>query len=420
MIARRFEALPPLVKSAAMLTSGTVLGQLILLLALPVLTRIYDPAAFGILAVCMVAMSIIGVVACLRLEMAIPLPASDSEAANLLFASCVAATAIGAILLAGALLAPEAIARLLRQPSIEPFLWVIAVGVASSSINSALTFWSLRKKRFADIAQTQVVRSVGGAGSQVALGLAGVIPGGLVIGQLLYTVLGSGQLFRRAWQGEAETLRGVGVRGAVGAVKRNWRFPIFSVPEALLDATANNLPMLLIAAVVGPAEAGALLLAQRITSAPAALIGQNVGRAFMAEAADRFREGRLGQFTRKTMRHLFAIALLPFAALAVVAPLSFELLFGEEWTRAGIMVTWLVPTMLMQITVSPVSSVIAVTSKQHIGMLIQLAGCVLTIGSIFAAQAISPSHTFEFYAAASFFYLLLYVAAILILVKQKA
>jgi O-antigen/teichoic acid export membrane protein len=420
MIMRRFNSLPALVRGTALLTSGTVAGQLILFLALPVLTRIYHPTAFGILAVCMVVMSIIGVASCLRLEIAIPLPESDEDAANLLLASSIVATAVSVILLAAALLAPEQISRALGQPMIEPFLWVIAVGVMSSSINSVLTFWSLRQKRFGDIAQAQVVRSAGGAGTQLALGLAGFVPAGLLIGQLLYTVLGSGQLLRRAWQHEADTLRKASLRGALESLKENWRFPIFSVPGALLNATASHLPTLLIAAVVGPAEAGALLLAQRVSSVPAALVGQNVGRAFMAEAAERFRERRLAEFTRKTMRGLFLLAFLPFLALAVVAPLTFGLLFGADWSRAGIMVAWLVPAMLLQITVSPVSGTMPVMGKQHLFMLIHAAGCLMTVGAVIAAQALSPLHAFEFYAIATFLYYLLYLVAVFILTRQKA
>ena len=50
----------------------------------PVLTRLYGPEAFGFLALFTSITSIIGVVACMRCELAIMLPKTDEEAANLL------------------------------------------------------------------------------------------------------------------------------------------------------------------------------------------------------------------------------------------------------------------------------------------------------------------------------------------------
>ena len=71
------------------LVTGTTLAQVITVLAAPVLTHLYGPEAFGFLAIFTSITSILGVN---RLhgayELAIMLPKTDEEAANLLaFAS---------------------------------------------------------------------------------------------------------------------------------------------------------------------------------------------------------------------------------------------------------------------------------------------------------------------------------------------
>ncbi|MDI6867844.1 hypothetical protein [Methanoculleus sp.] len=58
--------------------------RLITILAAPVIARLYGPEAFGFLAIFTSITSIIGVVACMRYELAIMLPKTDEEAANLL------------------------------------------------------------------------------------------------------------------------------------------------------------------------------------------------------------------------------------------------------------------------------------------------------------------------------------------------
>ena len=50
------------------LVSGTTFAQLLAILAAPVLTRLYAPDAFGILALFSSITGILGVIACLRYE----------------------------------------------------------------------------------------------------------------------------------------------------------------------------------------------------------------------------------------------------------------------------------------------------------------------------------------------------------------
>ena len=72
------------------LASGTALGQLLLVLALPVLTRLYTPADYGALAVYSSTLTVLLVLASLRFEVAIPLPDDDRAAGSLLALSLLA------------------------------------------------------------------------------------------------------------------------------------------------------------------------------------------------------------------------------------------------------------------------------------------------------------------------------------------
>ena len=71
----------------AKLVSGTAGGRLILLAVLPVVTRLYDPEDFALLAVYMALITTLSVAACLRLDIAIPLAETDEQAADLLVMS---------------------------------------------------------------------------------------------------------------------------------------------------------------------------------------------------------------------------------------------------------------------------------------------------------------------------------------------
>ena len=69
-------------RGVSVLVGGTAGAQLLTVLAAPLLTRLYSPEDFGLLAVYASLLALIGVISSLRYELAIPLPEDDTEAAN--------------------------------------------------------------------------------------------------------------------------------------------------------------------------------------------------------------------------------------------------------------------------------------------------------------------------------------------------
>src|SRR6187549_1826241 len=67
-----------------LLAGGTALGQLVVVLASPILTRLYEPIDLGALAVYVALLTIIMSVASLQFELAIPIAPDDRVAAHLL------------------------------------------------------------------------------------------------------------------------------------------------------------------------------------------------------------------------------------------------------------------------------------------------------------------------------------------------
>src|SRR6202043_3955410 len=101
--------------NVAFMLAGTVLGQAASVLLSPALTRLYTPDQFGYLSVYTAALTILGVIAALGFELAIPIAASEAELANLVAPSVGALVGTTGLLSLIVWLAPD---RLLMQ------LWV--------------------------------------------------------------------------------------------------------------------------------------------------------------------------------------------------------------------------------------------------------------------------------------------------------
>src|SRR5436309_15309735 len=72
------------VRGASELLAGTTISQAVLVLASPLLSRLYSPEQFGSAALFVAFAGILGIASTGRFELAIALPASDDDAFNLL------------------------------------------------------------------------------------------------------------------------------------------------------------------------------------------------------------------------------------------------------------------------------------------------------------------------------------------------
>ena len=396
-----------------LLTSGTVFAQGLVILALPVLTRLYSPQDFDLLAVYVALIGLISVVSCLRYNIAIPLPEQDEDAMALLALSLLAGCAFSLILVLPVVFAPKATAALLGQMDLAPHLWLVPFGIALASSYNALQYWASRKKRFGLITKTRMTRAVGGVGTQLAFGLTTPIPFGLLLGHALYSGLGVIGLGRNVMRDDHKTIGALDWERMRRVAGQYRRFPFYSVPQTLFDTGGTQLPIIIIAAATAGPEAGFLMLAMRVMGLPMGLIGSSVAQVYLAEAPEKLRDGSLPAFTRRTMWTLFRTGAPPLAVAGALSPMLFPIVFGAEWARAGWLVAWMTPWFILQFVVSPVSMVLNVTGRLGLLLAIALAGLMLRVAVVLWAIVAHLDIASEIYAVSGALFYAIYLSAIL-------
>jgi O-antigen/teichoic acid export membrane protein len=399
-------------RNVAILTSGTVFAQALMVLALPILARLYTPEDFSLLAVYVAILGIVSVVSCLRYNIAIPLPENDHDGLALLAVSLIAACVISLLLALIVIVAPEATSEMLGQPGLQPYLWMIPAGVFIASAYNALQYWATRKKRFALVTRTRMTRAVGGAGTQLGLGAINPTPFGLLFGHMIYGGLGILGLLRSFLRDDRPLLDSISRSDVLAQAYAYRRFPLYSVPEALFNTAGSQLPLIMIAAMVAGPEAGFLFLAMRVMGLPMGLIGGSVAQVFLAEAPAKLRDGTLAAFTRSTMWNLLKTGAPVMVAIGVISPIAFPLVFGEDWARAGWLVAWMTPWFVLQFVASPVSMVMHVVERQGVAMMLQAAGLLIRVGAVFIAGTVANDVVSEIYAVSGAVFYFIYIIAV--------
>lgn len=404
-------------RNVGVLTGGTAFAQGLALLALPLLTRLYSPEDFSLLAVYVAIIGIVTVISCLRYNIAIPLPEDDADGMALLAVALVASIVVSVLLALPVLLAPAQTAALLGQPGLAPYLWMVPFGVFLASTYNALQYWASRKKRFGLVTRTRMTRAVGGIGTQVLVGANAPSPFGLLFGHMLYGGLGVIGLARDLWRQDRPALTQLRSARILEQAAAYRRFPVWSVPEALFNTAGVQVPVILIAAAAAGPEAGFLMLAMRVMGLPMGLVGSSVAQVFIAEAPARLRDGTLAAFTRSTMWTLFRTGAPPLVAVGALSPLLFPPVFGEEWARAGWLVAWMTPWFVLQFVASPVSMALHVTGRVALAMGLQAFGLVLRVGSVLVVASTVPERLSEVYALTGAAF---YGAYVLVLIRKPA
>lgn len=371
------------------LVSGTTFAQALAVLAAPVLTRLFAPEAFGVQTLFLSMVSIVTVIACLRYELAIMLPESDEEAANLVGASLLFVTVIS--LLAGLALwaGGASLAALLNMPQIEPYLWLIPPSIFLSGVFLALNYWNTRSKRFGRLSIARISSSSITTGTQLGAGFAGLAQAGSLIGaHVLGSLVSTAVLAGQIWRDDQGLFRSAlrWERMAEG-IRRYRKFPIFSTWTAFLNNLSWQLPAFLLAAYFSPAVVGYYALGTRLLRLPMSLVGGAIAQVFFQRAAEAKNDGTLGLVVESVFRRLVMLGMFPLLLLALLGRDVFVVVFGEAWAEAGVYTQLLSLWMFLWFLSSPLSTLFSVLEMQEFGLKVNLVNFALRFGALWIGGA---------------------------------
>ena len=345
------------------MVGGTLGGQVLLILASPLLTRLYSPDDFGLLAVYTSMLAITLLFASLRYDIAIPLPEEDAEATNLVALSLILVSIVSFLIAILVLLLRDPIAEALDLPVLANYLWLLPLGILLGGTYNVFNQWSVRTKRFGLIASTKIRKAF----VSLVIQLFAVKLGGLalLLGQVAGHGVGATRLARPKFcKVSWAEIRKVAIRYQ--------RFPIYSTPAGLSRVVGAELPSLLLTAAFSPAAAGLYALTRRVLGVPASVIGGAVSQVFVSSAAEAYRNGSLGPLVRDLHARMAQIGLPFMLLLILLGPNLFGFIFGEAWRQAGEFASWMAPWIYLTFVSSPITTVTAVMERQKQGLVFHL------------------------------------------------
>lgn len=380
-------------RSVAILAGSTAVGHALTIAASPILTRIYAVEHFGYLQVYSSVMTfVIGLVA-LRFEYALLLPPDLDTAAAILVAGFAAVTIVSGVLAAGAAVAISTAVPLGPLEMLRSYLWIIPVAAFGAGAYQIASFWMFRQREYAEAARTKVVQSAAQVAVQLGLGVLGIEPAGLLIGDAVGRSVGGFRLARRVLVTQCHRIRSVRWKKLATTLRRYRAFPVVSSSSTILNTSGSAVPMLMLAAYYGPRVVGMMALVGRVVELPSIFVGQAVSQVYSSEVARLIHtspHSLVSLFTRSAGK-LVRNGVLPYLLLVPVGPWLFEFVFGTQWREAGVYTSMLSPIYFVGFVAWPFMPTLTIIEKQSWQLAWDAGRLCLTAGAVYVAHRLALS-----------------------------
>ena len=413
------------VRAVGLMAASSGLGQLAIFCTLPVLTRLYDPAAFGLHALFMAFVGAASVAVCLCLDHRTVSTADDAQADNM-FAAALMSVPVVALLSAAVLVTLIAFGGFgyHRLPFWSVPLMALMIGL--NGVFSACRSRVVRQQDYALIARTGLAQNIARALAPLLLFVPFPFWFGLSAGELAGRSMGVRSLTRRVWQRRRGTAVWRHPRAWWRLVCTEYRFTAVLTATVLVDALASQMISPLLTATYGANAAGEYFVVAMIVVGPSALIGSGAADVIHAKGAELFHGApvALPAFARKSALVLFGLGLAIFVPVYFAAPYVLPPFFGAKWPHVADAVRAMTPFAVVAFVASPCSRLLASINRPTIKVvsdLVRLAGVPLTLYWSHTAGANFVQAMWNlswFLAAAYLLYFLLTYAAVAVIAAE--
>jgi O-antigen/teichoic acid export membrane protein len=323
---------------------GTAASRLIMLAALPLTTRLYEPADLGASAIILTFSGFLVPLATLRFDLAVVLAASQRTAAALMLSMVLGILALVIAIGAAAIIGGGPLLARLTGLTADNSSLLVFVPVAFVLLGLQAVFhaWLTRERKFATLSTVQFVQAIatviatltlpfmlGASGATATLaatlGLAlAVALAARTAAPEAWLAIGKGKLGQAMWQG----------------VRRYRVYPKYILPYTLSSGLAERILQAVIATVYSLSALGAFYTARQLMLAPAMLIDTTLRPALFAHSA---RNADMPA-TRRRIAKLFGVVaglqlpLLVYCLFWMKPVLLF--LVGPKWTVLADFAWW--------------------------------------------------------------------------------
>lgn len=355
------------VKDVLKMTSAPLFTQIMGMILMPVVTRLYSPESFGLFSLFGSLVMPICVFATMGYNSSMVLPHKEEDAANMLFISIASTVIISVLTVPLIWLGSGFIVRSLKAPVLAPYLWLVPITVFEYGLYLSLRYWNVRGKRFGIIALSKISDAVVDKVITIGAGLSGLATAGtLIISNIVGSLSMSGILGKGIWKENKELFRrSITWNSVVRGIKRYRKFPVFILGTEMVSRISDLIVMFLFSFYFSKSVIGYYGLGLAVLSVPSNFIGSSIGEVFYQRGARASSEDSGKTLVKNIFKHMTILFMLPFLVLALIGDSFFVFCFGPRWLEAGIFAQILSFRIFASLIMGPILNLTSILEKQE-------------------------------------------------------
>lgn len=374
-------------RRVAMLSASVALGQLIIYATSPLISRLYSPADFGVVASYFATLTAVSFLGTFNYELAVPIERNALDAVSLVRAALTLLVASTVLLLVVVIVIPRSAIDKVASGDLGGLVYLLPLGFFLVGAYQVFVQWAYRLQDFRNISKTRIVQPAGQAVINIALGVASVGAIGLLAGRVTGQSAGTLSLakpmlgFVRASKERRVPIRPM--------LRRYRHFCIYTTPRRYLGDMVNALPLLFLGRVHSADAVGLYSFAMTTIQSPLNVLGDSISSVYIAQSArDRYTD-------RKLMRRrgdqiavaLVGISVVIVGALLLVGPEVFSVVFGSRWREAGTYSAFVAIAACARFAFKPSSSIFDVLERQGVALWLTALRICLVVAALWVSSA---------------------------------
>jgi O-antigen/teichoic acid export membrane protein len=367
----------PTKRASGQMLAGQLLGQLSLVVVIPLLTRIFSPSEMGPYQVATSVALILQPLSTFCLELVIPLAATQRMFVRYCRIGALGVGGFGVIFLfaGGALIVTASVPT--GKVLVMCALLIVAYGW--TVVDNAML---IRRGLHSRLAARNLLSGTIAAGLQ----LVGATLTDSVLSLALAILVARAVSILVTRPRHAEPLPAESSHPHEHAYTPGRA--AFTISSNVVGSGSMQVLTVLGGAVLGLASAGYIGIAQRVAGTPISLLGIGLSQLIQAHTAPivRERQPTLTQAVRRNLVPLSLVAACAIAGLAIFGPLLAVPLLGPGWKIAGYATAILAVPMSLQLVVSPVMAIMVMLGRERVLLGLQagrfglsIFGCILAV-----------------------------------------
>lgn len=352
-----------------MLTSGSMLGQVIGFVGSMIMTRIYTASEIGIMTTVVSFSGIFAPVINGRFDFALVKEQRDKYIFALVKLSIYIGVFLSLFISLGSFIYFTGI-----DGFISPFMSIVFVFfiLAIQAFSNVFKSYNNNIGDFKTMTSVIVMRRFAEEVSMTVFGLLGWKAIGLLVSRVIGQYFGMKREIKNIKKSFINILS-VQRKDMVEAYNIHKRQLYYSAPAALMNAGSYSLISLVIGKFFGLEVLGVYAISFAVLGLPLSVISGNVSKVYFSEASKEYaKKGVFNESTNKTLIFLIFFAIILFFVMYYLFPMIVPFIYGDKYEMSGFMIRILSPMFAVRFVSSAINTGLVVCNKQNFELIIQL------------------------------------------------